>query len=324
MNKLVPVLMVVLSAVAIATIYLWQELREVRIQSDEVQTRITALQSARLTAVDARTVPAATTELQTVAVTAPAGATPTSPELPGTNSTAEKKPGNALQDLAQQMLGTPEGREMMMGQLRMVLPQQYPDLGRELELTPADTEKFFDMLVKHQMSTTADALELLGNNGQRDAAAAQERQRKAQEIQLANQAEVTAMLGDKATRWQQYQQTLPMRRQVNQLKMSLGTGNNALSDTQGTPLIAALAAEQSRIQQERRNAPRPPQQPGQPNPQTAIEQQLERAAEDNRRMVGVASSYLNPQQLDSYRQMLEQQQSMQRTLMRAVGSQSGR
>jgi hypothetical protein len=321
MKKLVPILMAVLSAVAIATIYLWQELREVRTQSGEVLARITELQSARPTAVDARTFPAPTTELQTVAVTAPASAAPPSP---GTNSTAEKNPGNAMQDLVQRMLGTPEGREMMMGQMRMTLPQQYPDLGRELALSPAETEKFFDMLARHQVSTVGDALELRDNNGQRDAAAAQERQRNMQEIQLANQAEVTAMLGDKATRWQQYQQMLPTRRQVNQLKMSLGTGNNALSDTQGTPLIAALAAEQSRIQQERRNAPPPPQQPGPLNRQTAIEQRLERAAEENRRMVTVASSHLSPQQLESYRKMLEQQLNLQRTMMLAEGAQPGR
>jgi hypothetical protein len=320
MKKLVPVLMAVLSAVAIATIYLWQELREVRTQSGEVLARITEQQSARQTAVDARTFPAPTTELQTVAVTAPASA---APSPPGTNATAENTPGNAMQDMVQRVLGTPEGREMMMAQMRMVLPQQYPDLGRELALSPAETEKFFDMLAKHQMSTTGYALELRDNSGQRNAAA-QETQRNLQEIQLANQAEITAMLGGKATLWQQYQQTLPTRRQVNQLKMSLGTGNNALSDTQGTPLIAALAAEQSRIQQERRNAPAPPQQPGQLNRQTAIEQQLDRMAEDNSRMVTVASSHLSPQQLESYRKMLEQQLNMQRTMLPALGAQPGR
>jgi hypothetical protein len=211
---------------------------------------------------------------------------------------------------------------LLKSQLRAMLPRQYPDLAKELGLTPAETEKFFDMLVKHQMSTTGSALNLLGGNGSQDAAAMQDARRKVQEQQTANQAELATMLGDKLPKYQEYQRTLPMRQQVSQLQAALGTGNNALSDTQSKQLITALSAEQSRIQQDRRNAPRQPQQAA-ANPQAAIEQQLQRAAEENRRMVDAARSSLNPQQLENYQQLLEQQQNMQRTLLRGIGSQLG-
>ena len=47
--------------------------------------------------------------------------------------------------------------------------------------------------------------------------------------------------------------------------------------------------------------------------------QLERAAEDSRRMLNAARSQLNSEQLDQYRQMLDQQQNLQRTL-RSMGN----
>jgi hypothetical protein len=320
MKKLVPMLMVVLAAVTIAAVYLWQELSDVRRQTSELQTHVSGLQSARLAAAAAPGSPAAVQPAGTLA------APPTLPAASGTAppavaAPAEKKPTDALASLAQQMLGTPEGQEMLKTQLRMMLPQQYPGIGMELGLSPAETEKLFDMLVKQQVNSAGIGLNILGG-GSQDAAAMRETRRKAEELQRANQAELAAMLGDKMPKYEEYQKTLPLRQQVTQLQAALGTGNNALSDAQGKQLIAALAAEQSQIQRERNNTPRPPQQ-GPRDQQALIEQQLERAAEDNRRMVNAARAHLNPQQLDSYRQMLEQRQNLQRTLTRSISSQMG-
>jgi hypothetical protein len=325
MKKLVPLLMVALAATTIAAVYVWQELRDVRTQASALKARIPELQLSKPAPGGAPNLPeSAANAVQTGAATPPPGVAP----VPGaaasapTSAAAEAgKKSDPLQNLAQQMLGTPEGQEMLRAQLRAMLPLQFPDIGKELGLSPADTEKLLDMLVKHQLSITGDALNLLGGNGSQDVAAMQESRRKVQEQQRSNQAELATLLGDKMPRYEAYQRTLPLRQQVSQLKTALGTGNNALSDTQGQQLIAALAAEQTLIQQERRNAPRQQQLPGPPDPQAAVQQQLERAAEDNRRMVSAARSHLNPQQLDGYRRMLEQQQDLQRTVIRSIGAQ---
>lgn len=325
MKKLVPLLMIALAAVSIAAVYVWQELRAVRLQTSELSAHIAELQSAKLVAAATPALSAPTSvELQPGAATALPGAAATaqsSASIAAPAAAPEARKPDPLQALAQQMLGTPEGQEMLKAQLRAMLPMQLPDIGKELGLTPAETEKLLDMLVKHQLSVTGDALNMLGGSSQQDAAAMQASQRKIQDQQRANQAELATLLGDKMPKYEEYQKTLPLRQQVTRLQASLGTGNNALSDTQSKQLISALAAEQAQIQQDRRNAPRQPQQ-GPPNPQAAIDMQLDRAAEDSRRMVNAARSHLNSQQLDSYRQMLEQQQNLQRSLIRSMSGQA--
>jgi hypothetical protein len=323
MKKLVPVLMVVLAAVTLAAVYLWQELRDVRTQTSELRSQLAGLQSAQLAAA-AAPVTASPADLQSIVapVTAPESAPIAAGALPATAAPAEKKTSDALASFAQQLLGTPEGQEMLKAQLRATLPMQYPDLGKELGLSPAETDKLFDILVKQQVSAAGIGLNVLGGNGTQDAAAMRETQRQVQEIQRANQAELASALGDRMPKYEEYQKTLPLRRQVTQLQSALGTGNNALSDAQGKQLIAALAAEQKQIQLERSIAPVQPQQ-GPRDRQAVVEQQLQRAAEENRRMIDAARTQLNPQQLASYTQMLEQQQNLQRTLTRSISSQSG-
>lgn len=333
MKKIVPVLIVALSGCVIAAVYLWQELRDVRAQAAELDTRVTELQST-VAAAKAGLPPSTLPASAAAPDAAIASAQPAAPgsqsapvASPAANASAPRpaqgnREGDGITGLARQMMGTPEGRELVASQLRMILPSQYPDLAKELGLTPAEEAKLFDLLIKQQTSTASIGLDMLAGNAPMDAAAMQQRQREVQELERANRAELTTMLGDRMPKWEEYQRTLPMRQQVNQLRTSLGTGNNALSDSQSRSLMSALAAEQAQIQQDRRNAPRQPQQ-GPPNPQANIERQLQRMAEDNQRMISVASSHLNPQQLEGYRNLLEAQANMQRTLLRGVGAQLG-
>jgi hypothetical protein len=321
MKKLVPVLMVTLAAVTISAVYIWQELREVRQQTRELRANMTEPGSAMPAGPTTAASPApASGEPQPLAPERSGAVAQSSPPAATPATTASPRKPDPLQVIAQQMLGTPEGQEMLRAQLRAMLPMQFPDIGKELGLTPAETEKLLDMLVKHQLSLTGDALNMLGDNGSQDPAAMQATQRKMQEQQRTNQTELAELLGNKMPKYEEYQRTLPLRQQVTRLQTALGTGNNALSDSQSRQLLAALAAEQAQIQLDRRNAPRVQQQ-APPNPQAAIEMQLERAVEDSRRMVNAARSHLNPQQLDQYRQMLEQQQNLQRTMMRSMGNQ---
>ena len=160
------------------------------------------------------------------------------------------------------------------------------------------------------------SLEYLGA-AQADRGGAQEMQRKMMELQQANDAESKALLGDKQAQWQQYQDTLPIRRQVGALQSSLGAAN-ALSDSQTKSVIAAMSAEQSRINEERRLAIRQPGGAAAAVAQNNVEAQLQRQADEASRMVDAAASYLNAQQLETFHKTIDQQQELTRTVIRSV------
>jgi hypothetical protein len=220
--------------------------------------------------------------------------------------------------VAKEMLSTKAGQDMTRSLLRNVLVQQYPDLGKELGLTPEQVNEFFDLATRQQMELSADSMDLVAGGASPEAM--QELQRKTQEKQQANEAEIAAMLGSKYPQFQEYQGTTAARQQVNQLQTALGSsGITSLTDSQKQGLITALGAEQKRITQENLNAPAGAQRGN----QNYLEQQLEQNADKNRRMVDAASAYLNSQQLDSYKKMLDQQQEMISGLARAMGGTQG-
>lgn len=313
MKALVGALGIGLVAAGVATGMLWRDLGDVRAQSAQLRDRVLSLQSAQVAA-NLAPAPAAdpgvalptTTPTTAPQASGPQGAAATAAAARGASQ------GNALMEGISKVLASPEGRDIVLAQVRMILPQQYPDLAQELGLSTAEEEKFFDMLARQQADLSGGVLGALGGGGM-DQAAMQEMQRKTREQQQAQQAELNTFLGSRAPQWQEYQRTLPVRRQVNSLKTALGP-DNALTASQSKSLMTAISAEQDRIRQDRRNAPQPA--PG--NPQNNREQQLQRQQEDNARLVSAASSHLSAQQLEGYRKLLQQQSETQRRLMQVI------
>jgi hypothetical protein len=85
-----------------------------------------------------------------------------------------------------------------------------------------------------------------------DPATRLEWQRKLVEQLRTSQAELMATLGDRYTNWLEYQATVSVRQQIDRLRARLGSGNSALPSNQVNPLVAALVAEQSRLNTELR------------------------------------------------------------------------
>ncbi len=291
--------------------YQWRQLRDEREQNANLLTQLSALQAAQA-------------QLQTQI------ATPTAPVAPLPQTASGKpRPGNdqpqpalpresnpqtqaALAAIRAQM-DSPEGRAMNRANMRMLLPTQYPDLARELNLSPAQVDKLFDMLARQQSDrayTMRSVLEA-SRNGATPAVAGMEMARKEKQMREANDAELQTLLGDKYPAWQAYNQALPERRQVKQLQAVLGSTDDALGDAQAKPLIAALAAEQGRIRQDELNSLAA-------SPQDFSQQRVQRAEDSNRRLADTASAYLTPQQLDSYKHMLDRQLAITRTLAGAT------
>lgn len=289
---------------------LWRNLQEVQAQNVEAHDRIVALQSAQLAASVAPAPAPSSVPVPAVAQVPEANSDQPAAK-PATGQAAEKSAPNALMEGVSKIMATPEGRDMVMAQVRMMMPQQYPDLAKELGMSKAEEEKFFDLLARQQADLSGNALAVMGAGA--DRAAMQELQRKTREQQQAQQVELNAMLGSKAPQWQEYQRTLPVRRQVSTLQTTLGA-QNALTDSQSKSLMAAINTEQARIRTDRMTAARSGGGAVQNNP----EEQLRREQEDNARLVSAASSHLSTQQLEAYRKMLQQQTDMGRRLMQAV------
>ena len=205
---------------------------------------------------------------------------------------------------------------MLRAQARMTVGRLYPHLAAELGLSTAELDKFHDLLARQQSELALESM--AANDVGTDSAAMQDMQRKLGEKRQANEAEISAALGSKYPQWKTYQQSLPIRQQVAQLQSLLGGDGDALSDAQARPLVATLAAEKARFDQEQRNAARPA-------PATTREQYIalqdQRETESNRRLLEAAAAHLTPQQVASYKRMMDQEQEMERMMMRTIESQ---
>jgi hypothetical protein len=308
MKKLVVVLVSALLTGGLVTALLWQRVQDERDANAALRARVTVLEAA-LPAAPANSTPApvavaAAPAGATDAVAAPAAAFPT-------------EQAAALNAQLRQMMASPEGREMTRASARLTMARQYPHLGAELGLTPAEVERLYDLLAKQRSDQMAETMASAGDLPA-DQAAAEELQRKRTEQRQANEAELATALGDKYPQWQTYQQTLPLRQQVAQLQALLGGASDALGDAQARPLVATLAAEKARIDQEQRGAPRLP--PGSTREQYQAQQQ-QRRADSNRRLLEAAAAHLTPQQVASYRRLMEQEQEMERVLTATFESQ---
>lgn len=309
MKKLLVVLAVALLTGGMVAALLWQRVQDERDANAALQARVSALE-AILPAAAAPGPAAAPAAAEAVVAEMPDAAT--APTAALASEQAEAFSANL-----RRMMASPEGREITRANARLSMARQYPHLGAELGLSPAEVERFYDLLARQQADLMAETLGASGDVA-RDSAAMQEVLRKRGELRQAHEAELTAALGGKYPQWTAYQQSLPLRRQVAQLQSLLGGDDDSLSDTQARPLVATLAAEKARIDQEQRSAPRLPA--GSTREQYQAQQQ-QRRADSNRRLLEAAAAHLTPQQVASYRRMLEQEQEMERVITATMEAQ---
>jgi len=294
----------------------WQDFRGEQAQGAQLRERISALEAAQLAAAAAppsapATLPA-DAALQPMSTVAP---TPGPSSQPAASSTA-KAPANAA-TMAQAMLSDPQTMEMTRSMMRMLLPQQYPDIAKDMSMSAAEVEKLFDTLARQQMDLGIGSTELFAG-GQMDPAAMEQIERKVQQQQKAHDAELATLLGSKYPQWQDYQGTAAARQLVEQLQAALDA-DNKLGESARKSLIAALAIEQGRITREERDDPTPSGS----NMQEMLANQLKRSTELNQRRIQVASPHLTVAQRDTYKRLLEQQDSMTSMMMRSLLAPAG-
>ncbi len=315
MPKFTPVLAATTVIAGIMSIHFWQQLREEREKTGLLQQRVTQLELAQ-----ARPVPAASAPplaMQQADGQKPA-ATPSAVEK-GAEPAAAAAGRAAARSNIRELLKDPGFREGMAAPLRAALAQNFPDLAKELNLTPEQTDKMLDLISKYQLASLDNIL-----GGGADAAGRRDLQSTVQENDRKRDAEINALLGDaKYQQWKEYEGSLPARQQVSRLSQAVASSGQPLGQQQEKQLIAALAAEQKRQAEQARQLAPPAGSSAPRDPMAMMEENMRRTEENNRRSLEVASSYLNPQQLDVLRNQQNQQQRLANILLGAQRARAG-
>jgi hypothetical protein len=300
-KKLVVILTTALILLGGAAIHFWRHLDASRQQTADLQAQLEAMKAARQAAEASFAAQLKAAMNRPAAAAAAAIATPAAP--PPANPAQVVARAEGLATALREQMASPEAQARTRATRRALMVQQYPDIGKELNLSEQEVSKFFDLLAQQETNLAADVL----GGGPTDPASLQARMAKRQADQLANEAELKTTLGSKYPQWQEYKETLPTRRQVTDLRAVLSASGSSLSDAQARPLITALAAEQKRIEQEARESAMSGNRPALPMLQ-------QYSPENTKRVVDAAAPYLNPQQLESFRQMREREANSRRAM----------
>jgi hypothetical protein len=136
-------------------------------------------------------------------------------------------------------LDNPATQRMMATTLKSTLDQRYGALFRQLKLSPADLDKFKDLLTERQMSTL-DAVRALQSQGG-GAASARELPELMRKVQGDVDESIRGLLGD--DRFQQYQdfnQNLASYTLLEQIERRLSYTSSPLQQNQSTALARVL------------------------------------------------------------------------------------
>lgn len=207
-----------------------------------------------------------------------------------------------------------QSREARLAQLRLHIPRAFPDLAQELDLTSEQASALLDLLAEQQL----EAMVPVPAGGTEEAR--QEAVRARREAALRQQDALESRLGrEKYGKYREYQQALPARRQVADVQAALAATMSPLTEDQRTSLVASLASEQKRANEEALFRSR-----ADPTPrarQEQLQEGLKATEEAYRRVLESAQYYLNPQQLAVLRGSMEQRTRMTRAASLGPGGQ---
>jgi hypothetical protein len=326
-----------------ASAYFYNDLREARSQTEALRAKVVRLEAAarniaRRTLSTPSSNPfnatapvanaaAPTKRAATTAVGEPPPPPPlvVNPFLAANGGTLSPMDPQAARERARQLMADPEYRDAMRRQQRLSLPMRYPDLQAALQLDEQQNDQLLELLADQQMRTFANHPPMMGPEARSDQAAAlREWQAEQARLQSEQTAEIAALLGDaKAQQWRQYQESIPARFQLRELRSSLETAGMPLQSEQTEKLVATLTAE-------RQNAvptlPATRIAPGQPIAavdRTAwVERQIESMRQQHQRVRAATAPYLSAQQLEHLERIQANQLEMQQISLKMMRAQA--
>lgn len=227
---------------------------------------------------------------------------------------ADDKPGffgKEMGGMLEKMMKDPAMREMVRGQQKAAINMMYGGLFKEMKLSPEEKEKLAGILTETQMKAVENAKGLFGET--KEGEAPEEATKLLTDAKKQSDAEIKALLGDERyAQFTDYQKNIGERMQLDQLKTRLETDNLPLQDQQSAQLLQAMQEEKAAVP--------PPipsdatQSPGDVKSMMTpenIDKQIQWMDDYNRRVLDRAAQFLSPEQLKSYREMQEQQASLQ-------------
>jgi hypothetical protein len=279
-----------------------QQLQQLRQERDEATQRLAALQREN-------------DELHARAQES--GKLPTNPPLPelSLNSNAES-PTNFFSGLAS-MLKNPQMKEMVRAQQKMMIEQMYGGLYKKLSLSPADEDSLKQLLNDRQMALVDAGLAAMdGSGSDTNQPAVDTKTLKAQ-----YDKQIEDLLGQQAyTTFQQYDQTVTERTQVNLFKQSL-SADNVLTDQQENDLVNAMYQARQALPDNSllKNQTHDPSQLSEGNIAEAlkVQEQLQKQYADS------AASILTPAQLDQFTKFQQQMSAMSAAGMKMAAQMFG-
>lgn len=139
------------------------------------------------------------------------------------------------------MMSSPEVIKLMAVQQKAALDSRYSSLFKQLQLSPADLEKFKDLLVEKQASVM-DVMAAARSEGLSGRDSRDEIRQLVQDARTEVDNNIRATLGDAAfAQYQNYEATQPQRNVVSQLEQRLSYSATPLNDTQSQQLVQILA-----------------------------------------------------------------------------------
>jgi hypothetical protein len=231
----------IVSAVAFAgsTVYFWQQLQIERERADQVASQSQALERRIAELEQMRGAPAAfdlpATESRVTGDHAVAkSAVPTPGQTQGAGAATDTQ--SVFQARPQEP--SPAMLKMMRGQLRSNNKRLYADLVAQLGLSEEDANKFYDLLTDQQAA----------NFGQVRGLGPDEARAKLQQSRKQTQDAIVDLLGpDKLATYQEYQETMSVRAEVDQIARQLEGLEHSLSAEQHKKLVTAMIEEQKRV-----------------------------------------------------------------------------
>lgn len=138
--------------------------------------------------------------------------------------------------------GTPELRSLNAFERRVSLDSRFAGLFAKLNLSPADLEKFKDLLAQRQ-STGMDVMNTAREQGLNSRESRAELRQLVSTLEAEADAAIQGLLGENGyQQYQEYERTLPQRNLANQLQQRLNYSSSPLTPAQTDQLVAALAA----------------------------------------------------------------------------------
>jgi len=358
MTKIALVLAIVAIGEGGVTLHLVNQLREERASAQQLQARVTELESkAPQAAPGATFVTVPAPPVSPFAIVKKDGAPPAPQAIagvlsssnltmvnsfsPGAAPDAEQMREQIKKNMERQaaLLRDPEYREAMLAQQKMGMRQANPNLARDLELTPEQADRLFSTLAEQQMRQMENTTPWTWGE-QPDPAKLEEFQRKMTQQQTANENEIKRVLGDaKFREYQEYQSLSGVRWEADRVRTALANAGVPLDENLTKPLLKTLQEQQQKMLQQMATAAASGNnsivaagglragfisEPGAPAPADMVEMQeksLDFQAQHQKRQREALARVLSPEQLKVIEEEHNAELQMQRAQLRMIRAQ---